>query len=62
MATNTGKDSRKGAVKDRTQFETPSGNAAKRDTKTGQIIDVKTSDDKPFKGVAQEGDDRRTKK
>lgn len=60
MATNTGNGSRKGAVKDRTQLETASGNAAKRDTKTGQIVDVKTSDKKPFKGVAKESDDRRS--
>ncbi len=61
MAKNTGKGSRKGSVDDRTQFETPSGQHAKRDTETGEIIDVKTSDDKPFKGVAQEGDGRREK-
>lgn len=59
MAKNTGKGSRVGSVKDRTQFETPSGNSAKRDTKTGRIMDVK-SDEKPFKGVAQEKDDRRS--
>ena len=44
MATNTGNDSRVGSVKDRTQFETPSGHNAKRDTETGEIMDVKTSD------------------
>lgn len=60
MAKNTGTESRKGAVKDRTQFETPSGKNAKRDTTTGEIVDVKTSDDKPFKGVAKEPDKRRT--
>ena len=60
MATNTGKGSRKGAVKDRTQFETESGNNAKRDSKTGKIMDVKTSDKQPFKGVAKEKDDRRS--
>jgi len=61
MAKNTGDGSRKGSVDDRTQFETPSGHMAKRDTETGQIMDVK-SDEEPFKGVAQEGDGRRTKK
>ena len=61
MAKNTGEGSRKGSVNDRTQFETPSGQAAKRDTETGEIIDVKTSDDKPFKGVAKEPDGRRSK-
>jgi hypothetical protein len=60
MAKNTGKGTRKGTVKDRTQFETPAGEHAKRDTETGQIIDVKTSDDEPFKGVAKEPDGRRT--
>lgn len=59
MAKNTGKGSRIGSVKDRTQFETPSGNNAKRNTKNGQIMDVK-SDEKPFKGVAQEKDKRRS--
>lgn len=62
MAKNTSKGTRKGTVKDRTQFETPGGDQAKRDAKTGRIIDVKTSDKKPFKGVAQERDDRRKKK
>lgn len=60
MAKNTGDDHRKGAVDDRTQFETPSGHNAKRDTETGQILDVKTSDKEKFKGVAEEKDDRRT--
>ncbi len=60
MAKNTGKGSRKGSIKDRTQFETPSGNHAKRDTETGQIMDVKTSDDTKFKGVAEEPDKRRS--
>ncbi len=59
MARNTGKGSRKGSVDNRTQFKTPSGHYAKRDSKTGQIIDVKTTDKTPFKGVAKETDDRR---
>lgn len=55
MATNSGKESRKGAVKNRSQIYNPStGNYVKRDTKTGQFIDVK-SDGKPFKGVRKEG-------
>jgi len=55
MSTNKNKSDgrREGAVKDRSQFTTPSGHAAKRDTKTGQIMDVK-SDKKPFKGVRRE--------
>lgn len=42
-----------GAVKDRSQFQTPSGNWAKRDTETGRIMDVK-ADGTPFKGVRRE--------
>jgi len=54
MATNSGKDSRKGAIKGRTQVFNPStGNYVKRDTSTGKFIDVK-SDGKPFKGVRKE--------
>ncbi len=57
MAKNppTGDGHRKGAVRGRSQFQTPSGDWAKRDTKTGRILDVKTSDKKPFKGVRKEG-------
>ena len=54
MATNSGKNSRKGAVKDRSQVFNPStGNYVKRDTTTGKFLDVK-SDGKPFKGVRKE--------
>ncbi len=55
VSTNKNKNDghREGAVKGRSQFQTPSGNAAKRDTKTGRIIDVK-SDKKPFEGVRPE--------
>jgi len=60
MATNTGKGSRIGSVTNRTQFETPSGHSAKRDTETGRILEVKTSSKDPFKGVAQEKDGRRS--
>jgi hypothetical protein len=49
-----GDNRRKGAVRDRSQFQTPSGNWAKRDDTTGRILDVKTSDKKPFKGVRKE--------
>ena len=45
---------RVGAVKDRSQFQTPSGNWAKRDTETGRIMDQKTSSQTPFKGVSKE--------
>ncbi len=54
MATNSGNNSRKGSVKDRSQVFNPStGNYIKRDTTTGRFIDVK-SDGKPFKGVRKE--------
>ncbi len=42
-----------GAVRGRSQFKTPQGLAAKRDTKTGRIMDVKTSGG-DFKGVRRE--------
>ncbi|MCT4562373.1 MAG: hypothetical protein N4A41_13470 [Crocinitomicaceae bacterium] len=54
MATNSGKNSRNGPVKNRSQVFNPiTGNYVKRDTKTGKFIDVK-SDGKPFKGVRKE--------
>lgn len=56
MATNPpkGDGHRNGAVKGRSQTQTPSGNYVKRDTKTGRFMDVKTSDKAPFKGVRKE--------
>ena len=56
MATNPPKDnSRKGAVKGRSQtLNTKTGNWVKRDSETGRFMDVKTSDNKPFKGVKKE--------
>lgn len=57
MAKNTGNNHRNGAVRDRTQFETPNGDWAKRDTTTGRILDIKSNG--PFKGVAREPDGRR---
>ena len=56
MATNppTGDGHRNGAVKGRSQTKTPAGNYVKRNSKTGQFMDVKTSDKKPFKGVRKE--------
>lgn len=55
MATNPpkGDGHRNGAVRQRSQTKTPSGNYVKRDTNTGRFIDVK-SDNKPFKGVRKE--------
>lgn len=56
MATNPpkGDGHRNGAVKDRSQTQTPSGNWVKRDKSNGQFMDVKTSDKTPFKGVTKE--------
>jgi hypothetical protein len=55
VATNKNKSDGhlEGAVKGRSQFKTPSGHSAKRDTKTGRILNVK-SDKAPFKGVRKE--------
>lgn len=56
MATNKpyGDNSRKGAVRDRSQVLNPkTGLYVKRDSNTGQFIDVKTSGGK-FKGVRNE--------
>lgn len=57
MAKNApvGDNARKGAVKDRTQVQNPkTGLWTKRDSDTGRFMDVKTSSDKPFKGVTKE--------
>lgn len=48
---------RVGAVRDRSQFEHPSGHWVKRDTDTGRFMDVK-SDEQPFKGVRREHGDK----
>jgi hypothetical protein len=55
MSTNKNKHDghREGAVRDRSQFKTPSGHLAKRDTTNGRIMNVK-SDKQPFKGVRRE--------
>lgn len=59
MARNSGKGSRVGSVRNRTQTKSSNGHYVKRDAKTGVFLDVK-ADTKPFKGVAKEKDDRRT--
>ncbi len=58
MATNTGKNTRKGAVKERTQFPHPNNpnHFLKRNRETGQIMSGKKDD---YKGVAHEIDKRR---
>jgi len=54
MAKNTGKDFRRGAVDDRSQVLNPKTvQFVKRDTNTGQFMDVK-QDGRPFKGVTKE--------
>ncbi len=55
MATNPPKDnSRKGAVKERSQVLNPkTGLMTKRDTTTGRFMDVKTTGGK-FKGIRTE--------
>lgn len=56
MAKNppAGDGHRIGAVRDRSQTQTPSGHWVKRDTDTGRFMDVKTSDKTPFKGIRKE--------
>jgi len=56
MAKNppSGDGHRIGAVKERSQTQTPSGNWVKRDTNTGRFMDVKTTDKTSFKGVRKE--------
>ena len=57
MATNKpyGDNARKGAERNRTQVQNPkTGLWVKRDSVTGRFMDVKTSSDKPFKGVTKE--------
>ena len=60
MATNTGNNSRTGSVKDRSQLnlDEKKGKFVKRDRKTGEFTDIK-EDNKRFKGVAREPDQRR---
>ncbi|WP_164466714.1 hypothetical protein [Chryseobacterium taklimakanense] len=57
MATNkpTGDGHRNGAVKGRSQTFNPKTELwVKRDSETGRFMDVKTSDNTPFKGVRKE--------
>lgn len=57
MATNppNGDGHRNGAIKGRSQTYNPKTDSwVKRDTKTGQFIGVKTSDNTHFKGVRKE--------
>ncbi|MDW5443806.1 hypothetical protein [Polaromonas sp. SM01] len=56
MAKNNppGDGHRIGAVKQRSQTQTPAGNWVKRDKETGRFMDVKTTDTTLFKGVRRE--------
>jgi len=55
LATNgiSGDNRRHGAVRQRSQTQTKSGHWIKRDSVTGQFMNVK-SDGEPFKGVRKE--------
>jgi hypothetical protein len=54
IATNPPKGpGRRGAVRQRSQFQSPAGNWVKRDMDTGRIIGQK-ADLAPFKGVRKE--------
>ena len=57
MAKNTGNDFRRGAVTARTQFQHADGSWQKRDERSGQFMERKSSEG-PFKGVAKEPDGR----
>lgn len=57
MAVNKpyGDNARVGAVKDRSQVYNPKTDKwVKRDSQTGKFMDMKTTDNKPFKGVRKE--------
>jgi hypothetical protein len=54
MAKNTNQGYRIGAIKNRSQTQTPSGHYVERDRETGRFINVKTSSKEPFKGVTRE--------
>lgn len=50
-----GDNARKGAVRNRTQVYNPKTDTwVKRDSETGRFMDMKTSSNKPFKGVTKE--------
>ena len=55
MAKNTDAGHRNGAVKDRSQTYNPKTETwVKRDSDTGRFMDIKTSNNEPFKGVRKE--------
>ena len=65
MAKNTGEGRRIGSIDERTQVKNPKSdkwtkrNREEGSKERGQFMDVK-KDGEPFKGVAQEADERRT--
>ncbi len=59
MARNTGKSHRQGAVTGRTQVRQPNGDWQKRNERSGEFMERKSSPG-PFKGVAKEPDRRDT--
>lgn len=59
MGKNTGSGFRKGAVTGRTQFQRENGEWQKRNERTGEFMERKSSPG-PFKGVAKEPDGRDT--
>lgn len=56
MATNkpVGDNRRIGAVKERTQFQNPKTGLWTKRGPNGQFMDVKTSENTPFKGITKE--------
>lgn len=60
MATNTGSGYRRGSVTGRTQFQQPNGDYQKRNERSGEFMERKSSPG-PFKGVAKEPDGRDTR-
>jgi hypothetical protein len=54
LAKNTGDGYRKGAVRDRSQVYNPKTDAWVKRGDDGRFMDMKTSDNKPFKGVRKE--------
>jgi hypothetical protein len=47
-------DGRIGVARERSQTKMPDRHWVKRNDETGRLMDIKTSDEKPFKGVRKE--------
>lgn len=50
-----------GAVRERSQTQTPSGHWVKRDANTGRFMEVKTSDKTPSRVSARSGNNGKSK-